>query len=319
MTCYKGHQGKGTPPATQRPRPHKVNKTCPVRDPDEVFLSNRRWSSASHTGSGNSERDDGERGSPSPFQPPEKSPHTPAPNSQPSRHPTPTNPKAQQAATLPNSETQQVPTPTNSQTQRLPTPTNFQFQRPPTPNSPRSSITPPPSTQPHRPPTPLSSPSSGSDYEEDARAAGMRRDQIAPKWRKPTIEEQDALDDENFEQEVQRMRTKEDKEKEEEDKEEEDKEEEDKEEEDKEEEDEDDEGETHKAGPIPLEAKERAFECYKTFMQSIEAIAKETEKPVSSLLKLVGLGGVKLPRGTTKWSAFQAYYGVYGEEKKPED
>ncbi|KAG6822516.1 hypothetical protein H0H92_013544 [Tricholoma furcatifolium] len=106
-----------------------------------------------------------------------------------------------------------------------------------------------------------------------------------------------------------------------EDKEEEDEDEEDKEEEDEEEEDEDedDEGETHKAGPIPLEAKERAFECYKTFMQSIEAIAKETEKPVTSLLKLIGLGRVKLPRGTTKWSAFQAYYGVYGEEKKPED
>ncbi|KAG6821814.1 hypothetical protein H0H92_000707, partial [Tricholoma furcatifolium] len=46
------------PPATERPRPRKVNKTRPVRDPDEVFLSNRRWSSASHTGSGNSERDD---------------------------------------------------------------------------------------------------------------------------------------------------------------------------------------------------------------------------------------------------------------------
>ncbi|KAG6824077.1 hypothetical protein H0H92_008057, partial [Tricholoma furcatifolium] len=157
---------------------------------------------ASHTGSGNSECDDGECGSPSPFQPLEKSPHTPALNLQPSRHPTPTNSEAQRAATPPNSETQWVPTPMNSQTQQLPTPTNFQFQRPPTPNSLRSSITPPPSTQPCRPPTPLPFPSSGSDYEEDARAAGVRRDQIAPKWRKPTIEEQDALDDEDFEQEV---------------------------------------------------------------------------------------------------------------------
>ncbi|KAG6807839.1 hypothetical protein H0H92_006240 [Tricholoma furcatifolium] len=161
---------------------------------------------------------------------------------------------------------------------------------------------------------PLPSPSSGSDYEEDARAAGMRCDQIAPKWRKPTIKEQDALNDEDFEQEVEQslqMHAYLDSTSGPEDKEEED-----------EEEDEDEgteEGETYKARPIPLEAKERAFECYKTFMQSIEEIAKKTEKPVSSILKLVGLGGVKLPRGTTKWSYFQAYYGVYGEEKNPED
>ncbi|KAG6804746.1 hypothetical protein H0H92_002753, partial [Tricholoma furcatifolium] len=76
---------------------------------------------------------------------------------------------------------------------------------------------------------------------------------------------------------------------------------------------------THKAGPIPLEAKERAFESYKKFMEEMEALAKETGKPVQSMLKLVGLGGIKLPRGTTKWSSYQAWYGVYGDEKKPED
>ncbi|KAG6805330.1 hypothetical protein H0H92_015819, partial [Tricholoma furcatifolium] len=110
--------------------------------------------------------------------------------------------------------------PPNSQPLRDPTPLTPQMQPPN-----RSSITPPPSTQPRRPPTPMSSPTqhpdrqsltlppngqprrdnfsppSGSDYEEDARAVEVRRSQIHPKWRKPTIEEQDALDEEEFEQE----------------------------------------------------------------------------------------------------------------------
>ncbi|KAG6822122.1 hypothetical protein H0H92_015197, partial [Tricholoma furcatifolium] len=166
----------------------------------------------------------------------------------------------------------------------------------------------------------------GSDYEEDARAEQVRRGQIPLKWRKPTIEEQDALDEQEFEQEVeQSLQTssqgddgnpgdEDDNDNDE------DEDEDDEEDDDDEDDDEDDEDTaTHKAGPIPLEAKERAFECYKTFMHAMEAIAKETGKPVSSFLKLVGLGAPKVPRGNTRWTAFQAYQGVYGDEKKPDD
>ncbi|KAG6804693.1 hypothetical protein H0H92_003225, partial [Tricholoma furcatifolium] len=68
----------------------------------------------------------------------------------------------------------------------------------PTQHPDRQSLTPPPNGQPRRD---NFSPSSGSDYEEDARAVEVRRSQIHPKWREPTIEEQDAFDEEEFEQE----------------------------------------------------------------------------------------------------------------------
>ncbi|KAG6806946.1 hypothetical protein H0H92_009494, partial [Tricholoma furcatifolium] len=129
----------------------------------------------------------------------------------------------------------------------------------------------------------------GSNYEEDARAEQVRRGQIPLKWRKPTIKEQDALDEQEFEQEVeQSLQTSSqgddgnpgDEDDNDNDK---DEDEDDEEDDDDEDEDEDDEDTaTHKARPIPLEAKERAFECYKTFMHAMEAIAKETGKPVSS-------------------------------------
>ncbi|KAG6826083.1 hypothetical protein H0H92_001180, partial [Tricholoma furcatifolium] len=169
----------------------------------------------------------------------------------------------------------------------------------------RQSLTLPPNGQPRRD---NFSSSSDSNYKEDARAVEVWRSQIHPKWWKPTIKEQEAFDEE-FEQEVEQSlqapsqpNAEDNEDKEDKDN--------DEDEDDNDDEDDDEKEATHKAGPIPLEAKGHAFESYKKFMEEMEALAKETGKPIQSLLKLVG---------TTKWGAYQAWYGVYGNEKNLED
>ncbi|KAG6821848.1 hypothetical protein H0H92_000518 [Tricholoma furcatifolium] len=69
----------------QRPRPRKVDKSRPVADSDEAFLSNRHWSSASHADPAHVEEgdNDDEPSPPPPMQPPNRPSNIPPPNSQP--------------------------------------------------------------------------------------------------------------------------------------------------------------------------------------------------------------------------------------------
>ncbi|KAF8060156.1 hypothetical protein FPV67DRAFT_1424092 [Lyophyllum atratum] len=71
-----------------------------------------------------------------------------------------------------------------------------------------------------------------------------------------------------------------------------------------------------KPGPISEAAKEAAFTAHADYQRRMEEIAGQYNKPVLSLYQLVGQS-VPIPRHeVNRWNAFQAWYGVHGQEKR---
>ncbi|KAG6912670.1 hypothetical protein DXG01_012976, partial [Tephrocybe rancida] len=164
---------------------------------------------------------------------------------------------------------------------------------PPRSVSPDSDKTPPPpSSQPRRPPT------FPSDFE-----ATRTAEQLAISWMRPqkcpiSQEEVDKEDDQEFEEEIQvQLNPKGKKGK----------------------------GKTSKAdgpfklGPVPDQAKERAFAIHAEFEKQIQDLAAEIGKAPQLLFSLVGEGPLPSRRAPNQWSTFEAWYGVNGEKKKSED
>ncbi|RDB16027.1 hypothetical protein Hypma_003468 [Hypsizygus marmoreus] len=78
-------------------------------------------------------------------------------------------------------------------------------------------------------------------------------------------------------------------------------------------------GSSFKPGPIPDAAKDAAFIAHAEYQRRMQQIANEYKKPVRLLYQLVGQG-VSVPRFSLNgWNAFQAWYGVHGDETKPKD
>lgn len=73
----------------------------------------------------------------------------------------------------------------------------------------------------------------------------------------------------------------------------------------------------YKAGPLPEAAKEAAFALHQTYQQQMQDLANEYEKPVKHFFQLVGQAPIKTRRLNT-WNAFQAWYGVHGDQR-PKD
>lgn len=86
-----------------------------------------------------------------------------------------------------------------------------------------------------------------------------------------------------------------------------------------EESDEDGDTERSRPGPIPEAAKDAAFIAHATYQRHMQEIANEYNKPVKKLFQLVGHGVSASRFQINGWNAFQAWYGVNGKEKKPEE
>ncbi|KAG6913171.1 hypothetical protein DXG01_009072, partial [Tephrocybe rancida] len=71
-----------------------------------------------------------------------------------------------------------------------------------------------------------------------------------------------------------------------------------------------------KSGPIPEEAKQRAFAIHANFEKQIQDLAAEIGKAPQLLFSLVGEGPLLSRRALTRWGAFEAWYGIHGEIKK---
>ncbi|KAG6904687.1 hypothetical protein DXG01_008088, partial [Tephrocybe rancida] len=71
-----------------------------------------------------------------------------------------------------------------------------------------------------------------------------------------------------------------------------------------------------KSGPIPEEAKQRAFAIHTNFEKQIQDLAAEISKALQLLFSLVGEGPLLLRRAPTRWGAFKEWYGIHGEIKK---
>ncbi|EDR11188.1 uncharacterized protein LACBIDRAFT_324774 [Laccaria bicolor S238N-H82] len=82
----------------------------------------------------------------------------------------------------------------------------------------------------------------------------------------------------------------------------------------------DDELETHrhKSGPLPKAAKEAAFAAHQEYLNKLEALASEYDKPLKLLLQLVAQE-VKTSHHLNPWSAFQHWYTHFGNVKKTKD
>ncbi|KAG6912185.1 hypothetical protein DXG01_016658, partial [Tephrocybe rancida] len=74
-----------------------------------------------------------------------------------------------------------------------------------------------------------------------------------------------------------------------------------------------------KSGPIPDEAKQRAFAIRAAFEKQIQDLAAEIGKAPQLLFSLVGEGPLLSRRPPTRWGAYEAWYGVHGEIKKTKD
>ncbi|KAG6913717.1 hypothetical protein DXG01_004723 [Tephrocybe rancida] len=74
-----------------------------------------------------------------------------------------------------------------------------------------------------------------------------------------------------------------------------------------------------KSGPVPDQAKERAFTIHAEFKKQIQDLAAEIGKAPQLLFSLMGEGPLPSCRAPNQWSAFEAWYGVNGEKKKSED
>ncbi|KAF8957684.1 hypothetical protein BDZ97DRAFT_1924303 [Flammula alnicola] len=66
-------------------------------------------------------------------------------------------------------------------------------------------------------------------------------------------------------------------------------------------------GREYSSGPIPSAAKEAAYSAHNEFIQKLEDLATEYNKPVKHFLSLVGRE-VPLIRKTSAWDAFQRWY-----------
>ncbi|KAG6913179.1 hypothetical protein DXG01_009033, partial [Tephrocybe rancida] len=71
-----------------------------------------------------------------------------------------------------------------------------------------------------------------------------------------------------------------------------------------------------KSGPIPEQAKQRAFAIHASFEKQIQDLAAEIGKAPQLLFLLMGEGPLLLRRAPTRWGAFEAWYRVHGEMKK---
>ncbi|KAG6913101.1 hypothetical protein DXG01_009667 [Tephrocybe rancida] len=186
---------------------------------------------------------------------------------------------------------------------------------PPPPSQPRRDETPaPPSLQPRRPP-PLQLPSpstpivrdpgcmhSRSDFE-----ATMAAEQLAISWMRPgkrpvSQESLDEEDNEAFEEDVQAEKLQAQSAKGKKTK-----------------------GKKSnvegpfKSGPIPEQAKQRAFAIHANFEKQIQDLAAEIGKAPQLLFSLVGEGPLLSRRAPTRWGAFEVWYGVHREIKKPKN
>ncbi|KAG6904773.1 hypothetical protein DXG01_007285 [Tephrocybe rancida] len=74
-----------------------------------------------------------------------------------------------------------------------------------------------------------------------------------------------------------------------------------------------------KSGPIPDEVKERLYAIHADFERQVEELAAEIGKSPHLLFSLVGETPLPTCCATTPWGAYQAWYGVHGERKKPSD
>ncbi|KAG6912647.1 hypothetical protein DXG01_013118, partial [Tephrocybe rancida] len=74
-----------------------------------------------------------------------------------------------------------------------------------------------------------------------------------------------------------------------------------------------------KSGPIPDEVKERLYAIHANFERQVEELAAEIGKSPHLLFSLLGETPLPTRRATTPWGAYQAWYGVHGERKKPND
>ncbi|KAG6912980.1 hypothetical protein DXG01_010659, partial [Tephrocybe rancida] len=74
-----------------------------------------------------------------------------------------------------------------------------------------------------------------------------------------------------------------------------------------------------KSGPIPDEAKQRAFAIRAAFEKQIQDLAAEIGKAPQLLFSLMGEGPLLSRCPPTRWGAYEAWYGVHREIKKTKD
>ncbi|KAG6905543.1 hypothetical protein DXG01_002086 [Tephrocybe rancida] len=185
----------------------------------------------------------------------------------------------------------------------------------PPPSQPRRDETPaPPSLQPHQPP-PLQLPSpllpivrdpgctpSGSDFESTMTAKQLLFSRMHPEKCPVSQESLDEEDEQAFKEEAQAeeahaqpAKGKKGKDKKS-----------------------DVEG-PFKSGPIPEQAKQRAFAIHTNFEKQIWDLATEIGKAPQLLFLLVGEAPLLLHCAPTRWGTFEAWYGIHGEIKKSKD
>ena len=70
----------------------------------------------------------------------------------------------------------------------------------------------------------------------------------------------------------------------------------------------------YSSGPIPSTAKDAAYAAHGKFMEKLEKLAKEYNKPVKHFLSLVG-SDVPSTRRLSAWDAYQRWYPVHVKEK----
>ncbi|KAG6905998.1 hypothetical protein DXG01_016382 [Tephrocybe rancida] len=74
-----------------------------------------------------------------------------------------------------------------------------------------------------------------------------------------------------------------------------------------------------KLGPILDEVKERLYAIHANFERQVEELAAEIGKLPHLLFSLLGETPLPTHHPTTPWGAYQVWYGVHGERKKPND
>ncbi|KAF8969031.1 hypothetical protein BDZ97DRAFT_1754959 [Flammula alnicola] len=76
-------------------------------------------------------------------------------------------------------------------------------------------------------------------------------------------------------------------------------------------------GPGYSPGPIPSAAKDAAYAAHVEFMEKLENLAKEYNKPVKHFLSLVG-SDVPSTRRLSTWDAYQRWYPAHVKEKPDE-
>ena len=74
----------------------------------------------------------------------------------------------------------------------------------------------------------------------------------------------------------------------------------------------------HKSGPLLKAAKEATFAAHQEYLDKLEALASEYNKPLKLFLQLVAQD-VKSNHHLNPWSAFQHWYSRHGDVKKTKD